>query len=91
MKGKGDPSDPSRLTFRTVRATKERLEALSKREGLEVNSLMAEAIYIHLHRLETNRDPKLRRKSACWGCGKAMDAASGGTGRAVAKSERKKP
>lgn len=53
---------------------------MAKRDGMTVTNLIAEAIYIHLHRLETRGDPAQRRKSVCWGCGKKMDAATGGTG-----------
>jgi len=87
----GNPWDPARMTFHTVKETMDRLRALAKREGMKVNSLFAEAVYIHLHRLESNGDPKLRRKSVCWSCGTKMDAASGGTTRAGPKAERKKP
>lgn len=80
--------DPTQLTFRTVRETSDRLRALAKKEGLPMNSLIAEAVYIHLHRLETRGDPKLRRKSVCWGCGKRMDAATDGTGRARSGGKR---
>lgn len=51
---------------------------MAKRDGLTVTNLIAEAIYIHLHRLETRSDPAQRRKSVCWGCGKKMDASAEG-------------
>ena len=82
---KPEPWDPTRLSFRTVRETSDRIRAMAKRDGLTVTNLIAEAIYIHLHRLETRGDPALRRKSVCWSCGKAKDAATDatdGTGRA---------
>jgi hypothetical protein len=77
-----------RVTFGTVRHTYDRLRALAKRDGMKVTNLIAEAIYIHLHRLESNGDPRLRRKSVCWSCGDLMDAANGGTPRAGPKGGR---
>lgn len=87
---KPEPWDPTRLSFRTVRETSDRIRAMAKRDGLTVTSLIAEAIYIHLHRLETRGDPELRRKSVCWGCGKRTDAATGGTQRAKRSGKRQK-
>lgn len=80
---KPEPWDRTQLTFRTVRETTDRLRAVAKKEGMTVNSIVAEAVYKHLHHLETRGGPKRRRMAVCGACGKpAVDAASGGTGRA---------
>jgi len=76
---KPEPWDPTRLSFRTVRETSDRIRALAKKEGMTVTSLIAEAIYIHLHRLESRGDRKRRRMLVCGACGKpAVDAATDG-------------
>ncbi len=80
-----------RIAFSDVQDTQDRLVALSKSEGLSVESLLSEAVYIHLHRLESAGDPKLRRKSVCWSCGNIMDAAADGTMHARCSPSRKKP
>jgi hypothetical protein len=78
---KPEPWDPSRFTFRTVKETTDRLRVLAKKEGMTVNSLVAEAVYRHLHRLESRGDRRRRRMLVCGACGKpAVDAATDDTG-----------
>jgi len=73
-KTKREPWDPAQFTYRTVREHADELRAMAKREGMTINALMAEAIYKHVFHLEQRRDPGLRRKSVCFGCGVRMDA-----------------
>lgn len=80
-----------RITFGTVQDMQDRIRALAKRDGLSVTNLLSEAIYIHLHRLESAGDPKLRRKSVCWSCGSIMDAGAGGTAHARCPGRTEKP
>jgi predicted DNA-binding protein len=44
---------PEIFRFRSAASLAERMRALAKREGLTIQSLMAEAIYRHVHHLET--------------------------------------
>lgn len=77
-----------RLRFASVQHLADRLRATAQRERLTVASLITEALHIHLHKLETRGDPKLRRKSVCWSCGDLMDAATGGTAHARSRARR---
>jgi hypothetical protein len=78
---KPEPWAPAQFTFRTVRETTDRLRAVAENEGMTMNSLVAEAVYRHLHRLESRGDPKRRRMLMCGACGKpAIDAATDDTG-----------
>jgi hypothetical protein len=66
----------------------DRIRAVAAQEGMTPNDLIAEALHVHLHKLETSGDPHLRRKSVCWRCASILDAASGGTARAGKGSRR---
>jgi len=85
---RAEPCDPAQITFRTVRHTSERIRRVAKKEGFTVNSLIAAAIYIHLHRVESRGDPKLRRTLVCEHCGKPVDADVDGTRRAKRAGKR---
>ena len=88
MKKKAPTARKVRVSFGTPKNMQDRLRAVAKRERMTVACLIEEALCIHLHRLETNGDPRLRRKSVCWRCGDILDAATGGMARAGVESRR---
>ena len=76
-KAEKDPTAPVTLTFDTVAETRDRIEAVAKSNGMDAAGIIAEALYVHLHKLESRGNAKLRRQSVCWGCGAKMDAKVG--------------
>lgn len=73
---KREPWHRAWFRYRTVRDTMQRLSAVAKKEGMTINAIIGEAVHKHLFALETRGDPRLRRKSVCWSCGKMMDDAA---------------
>lgn len=52
-RGKG-PTARVKITFATIAETRDRIAAAAKQAGTDVESVIAEALYVHLHRLETS-------------------------------------
>jgi hypothetical protein len=65
-----------RIAFGTVKQVQARIRAVAAQERMTPNDVIAEALHIHLHKLETSSDPRLRRKSVCWSCGERIDAST---------------
>lgn len=63
------PTDRVTLHVEMVADTRARLEAAAKGDGMTLNGILMEAVYVHLHKLESRGSQALRRKAVCWSCG----------------------